>query len=100
MGFCLPPWPPTSKKHLKTRFFSEPPDIMVDLLWERALVGRHQNSIYIEPSMGHNRRSSSAQKSRSVKRNDTGLQLASQGEFKISLFNYIGILQLYYFNPL
>jgi hypothetical protein len=38
----------------------------------------HENSIYIEPSMGHNDCSTGAQKSRTVKRNDTGLQLASQ----------------------
>jgi len=41
----------------------------------------HENSIYIEPSLGHNRSSASAQKSRSVKRNDTGLQLVSQSDF-------------------
>jgi len=41
----------------------------------------HENSIYIEPSMGHNGCSTGAQKSCSVKRNDTGLQLASQGDF-------------------
>jgi hypothetical protein len=45
------------------------------------LTARHENSIYIEPSLGHNGTSASAQKSRTVKRNDTGLQLASQSSF-------------------
>jgi hypothetical protein len=45
------------------------------------LAARHENSTYIEPSMGHNDCSTGAQKSRTVKRNDTGLQLASQSDF-------------------
>jgi hypothetical protein len=45
------------------------------------LAARYENSIYIEPSLGHNGSSASAQKSRTVKRNDTGLQLASQSGF-------------------
>ena len=40
-----------------------------------------QNSIYIEPSLGHNGPSASAQKTRTVKRNDTGLQPVSQSDF-------------------
>jgi hypothetical protein len=45
------------------------------------LAARYENSIYIEPSLGHNGSSASAQKSRTVKRNDTGLQLTSQSDF-------------------
>jgi hypothetical protein len=45
------------------------------------LAARHENSIYIEPSLGHNGCSTGAQKSSTVKRNDTGLQLASQSNF-------------------
>jgi hypothetical protein len=45
------------------------------------LTARHENSIYIERSMGHNGCSTVAQKSRTVKRNDTSLQLASQSGF-------------------
>ena len=40
-----------------------------------------ENSIYIEPSLGHSGTSASAQKIRTVKRNDTGLQLSSQNDF-------------------
>jgi hypothetical protein len=40
-----------------------------------------ENSIYIEPWLGHNGCATGAQKSRTVKRNDTGLQLASQSDF-------------------
>jgi hypothetical protein len=47
------------------------------------LAAHHENSIYIEPSLGHNVCSAGAQKSRTVKRNDTGLQLASQSSFLI-----------------
>ena len=64
------------------------------------LASANQNSIYIEPSMGHNDCSTGAQKSSTVKRNDTGLQLTSQSGILISLYNYMGILQLYYFDPL
>ena len=46
------------------------------------LAVRHENSIYIEPSLGHSGCSTGAQKSRTVKRNDTGLQSASQSVIK------------------
>ncbi len=45
------------------------------------LAARYENSIYIEPSLGHNGPSASAQKTRTVKRNDTGLQPVSQSDF-------------------
>ena len=46
------------------------------------LAVRNENSIYIEPSLSHNGCSTGAQKSGTVKRNDTGLQLSSQSKFK------------------
>jgi hypothetical protein len=41
----------------------------------------YENSIYIEASLGHKGSSAGAQKSSTVKRNDTGLQLVSQSDF-------------------